>query len=212
MGNMVESYKKKLDGCLLAIGSQIKVLGEVLSEAFETLQGPQYSELENYLFDRGLTSSDIKAAVAVAKGELDGSLFFMGVASSKILNLGKVDQNRLLSGEQFDVRKPDNTVESLRWSEMNALQRNQLIGPKGGGILKLHEQHVTSKTRQKKITTFEQVQYDEKNKTLVLMYALKQGEVQLGFLVQSLIEAGTFDKFIQHLNLYKQNQNKAKSA
>src|SRR6185437_11205432 len=135
-----DRFKSELEQCLDVLSEQIGKLGSILLDAKKKLSASDYERLEMFLLDRGLTQADIKAAKAVADGKMDGRLFFAGVANSKILSLSTTDQKRLLSGEKFDLMAPDRkTVYQKSWGEMDPAEKDQLLGPKGGGIRLPHE-------------------------------------------------------------------------
>lgn len=193
-----EKFKEKLESCLDALSEQIGKLGKILLEAKNEMSAAGYEKLEMFLLDRGLTQADIRSAIAVAQGKVDARLFFAGVANSKILSLSAVDQKRLLSGEQFDLMAGDRkTVYQKTWGEMDAAEKDQLLGPKGGGIRLPHEQITARSAKQKNTTVFEDVSYV--NKTMILTYGHKVGEIQCGAIVQKLSESGELDSFIADL-------------
>jgi hypothetical protein len=198
MASELERFKAEVESCLDMLSQQIGKLGRILLEAQKKLSHADYEALEMLLLDRGLTQADIKAAKAVAEGRIDGRLFFAGVANSKILSLSTTDQKRLLSGEKFDLMAPDRkTINSKSWGEMDPVEKDQLLGPKGGGIRLPHEQITPRSAKQKRTTVFEDVMYA--NRTLVLTYGQKTGEIQTGAIVQKLNEAGQLDNFIADL-------------
>jgi hypothetical protein len=193
-----DRFKSELEKCLDVLSEQIGKLGSILLDAKKKLSASDYERLEMFLLDRGLTRADIKAAIAVAEGKIDSRLFFAGVANSKILSLSTTDQKRLLSGEKFDLLAADRkTVTPKSWGEMEPTEKDQLLGPKGGGIRLPHEQITARSTKQKNTTVFEDVAY--RNKTLTLTYGHKTGEIQLGAIVQKLNESGELDQMISDL-------------
>src|SRR5688572_19851415 len=141
MASEFETFRMKLENCLDVLSEQIGKLGSILLDAKGKLSAADYEKLEMFLLDRGLTRADIKAAVAVAEGKMDARLFFAGVANSKVLALSSTDQKRLLSGEKFDLMAPDRKrTYQKSWGEMEPTEKDQLLGPKGGGIRLPHEQ------------------------------------------------------------------------
>jgi len=198
MATEFERFKSELEKCLNMLSDQIGKLGSILLDARKSLSAADYEKLEMFLLDRGLTKADIKAGMAVAEGRMDGRLFFAGVANSKVISLSITDQKRLLSGERFDLLAPDRkTVYQKSWGEMDPAEKDQLLGPKGGGIRLPHEQITARSVKQKNTTVFEDVSY--RSKVLMLTYGHKVGEIQAGAIVQKLAESRELDAFIADL-------------
>jgi hypothetical protein len=135
----LDYYKHEADKIAAQVFQTIKELGDLLLRASKDLPHDEYQELEDYLLTTW-TRADLRAARAVAKGDLDPDLFPSGVRNSKVLSLTDIDQRRLLSDEKFEVWGNDGRVRSKTWREMSPDERNRLLGRKGGRIHTLDEQ------------------------------------------------------------------------
>jgi hypothetical protein len=196
-------FQAEADQCLQSIAQEIGHLGKLLLLAKEQLLSTDYDQLEKFLRNRGLTQSDIEAAKAVAKGDLDGRLFFMGVASSKILTLGKDDQERLLIGEEFELLDANlKDTYWLPWNEMCEGQRNQLLGPKGGSIRPAHLQTPYNLEKTPGPLTISEVGYSHRR--LNLTAGNKHGDLELGFLIKRLATHGVLEEFLRDVNTLQQ--------
>lgn len=204
-----EKYCRKLVACLGAIGLQIKKMGSILNEAEETLSAVEYKGLEVFLFDRGVTKADIKAAKLVAKGVLEETLFFAGVASSKILAVGPDSRKRLLSGEKFEVKQADGSLSPKSWGEMNHSEKNMLLGKKGASIVPGPEQQFTCD--KKFVCVYKEAEYNRGMKTLSLKDGGRTGELSVHSLVSFLVRSGSIDEFMEdvkeHVRAMKSGEN-----
>lgn len=155
----VAEWQTELDGVLLSIRDQFLKLGEIMHYAYEELAGPEYAELMAYIRKWGLKDADVRAAKAAflfqhpelgknEKGQdkqgverVAPELLFAGAKNSKILNMDKEDQQRLLSKEKFDVVMSNGKVDPTpkSWDELTDVQRNVLVG-KGGEIQTVDKQ------------------------------------------------------------------------
>jgi hypothetical protein len=185
MPNNLQHYKDEAASILSNFFGNIAALGEMLRHADKDLLAWEYKELERYLLTY-LTQSDLKAAVAVAEGTLAPELFPAGTRNSKILSLSEADQQRLLSGEKFQVYDNFGQPNSKTWSEMSPDERNRLLGRKGGRLHKLSEQDKPfGPGGTKKTTVFQNARY--RDRTLHLNGSGRpQGEIELGILRASL--------------------------
>lgn len=147
----LKQWQDQLEGILLNIREQFLKLGESFYHAFKELSGADYKKLEAYAGQYGLKDADIKSCVAAylytrkdlgteTDHRISPELVFAGAKNSKILFMDEQDQQRLVSGEKFQVvmqnGKPD---QPKPWSDLTEVARNTLIG-KGGKILTVSEQ------------------------------------------------------------------------
>ncbi len=116
-------------------GAMVRRVGLLLLDATGAEHDEILRALRNYL-----SHTEIAAALAVAKGELDESLLYRGVPTHKILGLSRDDQQRLVSGEKLGLLTTDGRIEFISWAEMTPTQRNQMIGQ--GVIIKPSDQYL----------------------------------------------------------------------
>ncbi len=147
----VQEWQHLLEQILLDIRRQFIKLGETLYHAQNELSVQDYKKVVSYVEQYSLKDADIKSAIAAYLHEhpdlgteddqrIDPALVFAGAKNSKILFMDKQDQQRLLSGEKFQVIMPNGKPDKPKaWKEMNEVQRNTLIG-KGGKILSVGAQ------------------------------------------------------------------------
>lgn len=172
-------YKAQADRLAAQVFATIKELGDLLLKASKDLQHEEYEDLEEYLLTTW-TRADLRAARAVAKGELHPDLFPVGVRNSKVLSLSEVDQRRLLSDEQFEVWGNDNRARSRTWREMTPDERNRLLGRKGGRIHMLDEQPRPGGTGVARVAIYERAGF--RDGKLSLNGIKQRGEIQVGAL------------------------------
>jgi len=196
----VEQYFEEARSCVGDIHKTIKKLGNILSDARKMLATEEYDEFVTRLrTDLHLTKSDIEAAMMVNAGTLDERLFFSGVALSKILTLNKTDQDRLLSGLKFPLLMPDGSVEKKSWADMTLKERDQILGPKGGGIRTVDEQRHRSAGKKSKQTTFTSASFNDEDEMLIMRDGANKGEIELSVIVHSLSTKEQLDKFKEAL-------------
>jgi hypothetical protein len=185
----VEIYIHQVDGILGVVTSGLGELGAVLIDAGRALNNEKYIELTRYLNDRGFSNQEIDAAKAVARGELNPKLYFVGVKVSKVLKLDASDQDRLLNGERFELRQRNGLNLKKTWVEMSVQERNQLLG-NVGRILSANEQTVpTVRTGQAKTTRYMVAKLDSDADVLRLENGQHHGYIQFGTLAGQLSEA-----------------------
>jgi hypothetical protein len=193
-----EEYRIEVEECLQDIGQSIKHIGEMLIRSGKELLGDDVTRFRQFLLNRGLTESDLKVAVLVAEEKLDARLFFMGVASSKILNLSHEDQLRLLSHEKFALRhKNKKDTYFKEWGEMCAGQKNQLLGPKGGRILPPDEQKPWDRDKPQGKVTISCSHYSDR--TLVFDVGQKIAYCQLVDIMTTLRANHELEAFINDI-------------
>lgn len=180
----LQQYKDEAADILKSFFGNIAQLGDLLRRAEKDLLASEYRDLERYLLTY-LTQSDLKAAVAVAEGRLAPELFPAGTRNSKILSLAETEQNRLLSGEKFQVYDNFGEAHSKGWDEMSPDERNRLLGRKGGHIHKLTEQDKPNGPGTvKKTTVYLNARYQDR--TLSLNGGNKAGQIEVGVLLETL--------------------------
>jgi hypothetical protein len=176
----MDYYKTELDHIASMVFQTIKKLGDTLLRAKKDLSAEQYEELEKYALATW-TRADLRAAIAVAKGDLDPDLFPAGVRNSKVLSLTELDQKRLLSDEKFDVWGNDGRNRSKPWREMSPDERNRLLGRKGGRIHMLQDQARPGAKGVVRVTVYERADCRDGKLSLEGVNG-QRGEIQLGAL------------------------------
>jgi hypothetical protein len=176
-------YKSQADSIATQVFASLKALGELILKAAKDLQHEEFEEFEAYLLTTW-TRSDLRAARAVAKGDLDARLFPAGVRNSKVLSLSEQDQQRLLSDEHFQVWGNDGRARSKTWGEMSPDEHNRLLGPKGGRIHSLDEQRRPGSQGVARVAIYEHAAFQ--NGTLSLNGVKARGEIQAGALKASM--------------------------
>ncbi|HUY49177.1 MAG TPA: hypothetical protein VMV92_26235 [Streptosporangiaceae bacterium] len=172
-------YKAQADRLAAQVFATIKELGDLLLKASKDLQHEEYEDLEEYLLTTW-TRADLRAARAVAKGELHPDLFPAGVRNSKVLSLSELDQRRLLGEEQFEVWGNDNRARSKTWREMSPDERNRLLGRKGGRIHTLDDQPRPGGKGVARVVIYERAGF--RDGKLSLNGIKQRGEIQAGAL------------------------------
>jgi hypothetical protein len=172
-------YKAQADRLAAQVFATIKELGELLVKASKDLQHADYEDLEEYLLATW-TRADLRAARAVARGELHPDLFPAGVRNSKVLSLSEADQRRLLSGEQFEVWGNDGGARSKGWRQMSSDERNRLLGRKGGWIHTLDDQPRPGRKGVARVAIYDRASF--RDKRLSLNGIRQRGEIQVGAL------------------------------
>jgi hypothetical protein len=179
-GHNLDYYKHEADRIAAQVYQTIKDLGELLLRASKDLSADEYQELEDYLLTTW-TRADLRAARAVARGDLDPALFPAGVRNSKVLSLNDLDQQRLLSDEKFEVWGNDGRIRSKTWRDMSPDERNRLLGRKGGRIHTLQEQSKPGAKGVVRVTVYEQAVCRDGKLSLEGING-QRGEIQLGSL------------------------------
>lgn len=171
-------YQEELKTLMQEVWTGIERLGEKLVRARKDLSADDYDELRKWL-KTWLTDADLRAAEAVGKGELDARLFPHGTRNSKVMSLGRDDQDRLLSTERFEVYNNFGGADRRTWGEMTPDQRNRLLGDKGGFIHTLEKQRKPG-AKKDSITIYETASFH--GSTLRLNGGGARGEIQGGTL------------------------------
>ena len=196
-----DNYFDEIRECVVDLHRTVHKVGGILTEARKTLTTDEYSVFVSRLrSELQLTMNDIDAAIKVADGSLDEKLFFSGVASSKILTLKKLDQQRLLSKEKFPLLMTDGNVERKAWADMTIKERDQLLGPKGGGIRNVDQQRHKSAGKPPRPITFTNASFNDEDSTLILRDGTSKGEIELAVIVQSLLNKEQLEKFKEALD------------
>jgi hypothetical protein len=176
----LDYYKHEADRIAAVVFQTIKNLGDLLLRAAKDLPHEEYQELEDYLLATW-TRADLRAARAVARGELDEKLFPAGVRNSKVLSLTEDDQRRLLGDEKFAVWGNDGRVREKTWAEMSPDERNRLLGKKGGRIHLLDEQVRPGAKGVIRVTRYGRASFRDGTLSLDGVSG-QRGEIQLGLL------------------------------
>jgi len=136
----LESYRAEfLDLAREALASLAK-LGDFMNRASKDLSNEDFLTLESDVMTI-YTRADIKAARAIALGELEPELFSRAIKSSKVMALSRTDQLRLLDPhETFEVYADNGDVVAKSWAGMSPNEKNRLLGPKGSFLHRLDEQ------------------------------------------------------------------------
>jgi len=185
----LSEYRKLIHDAQSDIWKSIKSFGELLVSAKKDLSAMDWETLWAEL-RQDHTKAELDAAIAVGDGGLDERLFPSGVAHSKVMNMLRTDQDRLLSQERFRVysdRSPNvSDAESKTWAAMSREQRGRLISDKGGRILPLSEQRPPRTTRRQHIEIYLTVSYHEGDSFLTLRNGDREGRIDMSNIRHSL--------------------------
>ena len=122
----LSDYRQLLHQAQTEIWRSIKAFGELLVEAHKELSAIEWEELLSEL-RKDHTKAELDAAMAVGDGGLDEKLFPSGVVHSKVMNMTRTDQKRLLDGEKFQVYSDSSPsaehAEYKTWTEMTREQK-----------------------------------------------------------------------------------------
>lgn len=180
----LEEYKSELGPIVQGVFDALTELGEKLVRADKDLSHADYEELWTWL-RQWFTDADLRAAVAVGKGELDVRLFPHGTRNSKVMSLPRSEQNRLLSNEKFEVYNNFGGVDERTWAEMTPDQRNRLLGDKGGKIHSISAQRAPTGQRPRVVDYYSASFHDGK---LLLNAGRDEGRIVVGTLKATMPE------------------------
>jgi len=125
---------------LLDVEGDVRNLADKLAQAEKNLSGPDFKIIQAHMMARfSFTKADIKAYIDMSLGKLDPRLLLAGAKSSKIMNMSRDDQDRLLTEEVFEVYDNTGQVREVTWAHMRFDERGRLIG-RNGAILPLLRQ------------------------------------------------------------------------
>jgi hypothetical protein len=174
----------------------LRELGKTLLEADEVLNGKDVKALRAHCLTIW-TQADLKAAVAVASGELDERLLPSGLRCSKVVSLAKDDQDRLLSDERFEVYSQTGKANKKTWAEMTLAEKDRLLGAKGSYIHEIADQVNPVKTKQASFAAYGHASFDDG--LLKLTTDRRRGEIPVRALQADLIAKGQLQAFIAAL-------------
>jgi hypothetical protein len=146
-----------------------------------------------------VTRGKIKACLATAAGDIDESLIFHVEKKTRLVNLPRKDQARLLR-DKFPLRRLDGGIEDKHWTQMTGLEKLQLVGPRCDQILPPDEQEVRTKGDRR-------LAYDQADLVgddLVLRVGKRSGKINLATLVLELYKSVQSGRFLKR---YKQLEN-----
>jgi hypothetical protein len=192
----LEYWKPVFDRIAAASFLIMRELGEKLLEAEQQLSGADTKALEEYLLHTW-THADLKAARAIATGELKEELFPAGVRNSKVLSLTKQDQQRLLDGEEFPVWGNDARIHRKTWYDMSTDERNRLLGKKGGRIHPPDEQSRPGASGVVRVSQFARATLVDDTLSMSTSSGLR-GEIQVGIL-KATLEQDELEMLIEKL-------------
>lgn len=196
----VEDFEEAFNGLLENYQTWIKKVGAIVARAKDVLSETKMDLLRERLKDRGWHSDLLEAARRVHEGTLEAELVVSGVAVKKVMTLTELDRKRLLSNEEFPLKQESGPPISKRWTDMDADEINQLLGPKGGYIHTPREQKVSKEAeKQVKYTNYTEARFDRHENKLRFSYGRKQGEIVIGTLIQSLLAKGELADFYTSL-------------
>jgi hypothetical protein len=203
MSKVRDELKIEILEAIKGIQSSYIQLGKALLKAQELLPYKDYqSLLAEIRLERDIPQAVFDAALKISEGKLDERLFAAGgVKVSKIVHLSKTDQARLLSPEKFPIKQADGTKTEKRWAEMDKIERNVLLGDKGGHILPPDNQSWPVSGDRDVSVKYDVVDYHKK--TLILTTGTKVGKVALGVIGQQLNQEGLLELFIADLQAYR---------
>jgi hypothetical protein len=181
----LRDYKAEWRDLAAEVFTAIGKLGDLLIRAGKDLSHDDYKALEQDLLTR-FTRSDLIAAKAVADGTLAPELFPRATPTSKVLTLSRADQDRLLSGETFDVWTNFGTQANKPWHKMTSDERSRLLGPKGGSIHALDKQQKPGKKGSYSVLVFDAASVDSKSTKLEMASSGARGEITIEDLKNSL--------------------------
>ena len=189
-----QDFQKELERALADHKATYRRLGSILLDAKMTLSYNEYQDLEGYLMGVGWTRGKIKVCLAAARGGVDESLIFYVEKKERLVRLPTKDQARLLR-EKFPLRREDGTLDEKYWSQMNAAEKFQLVGPRCDRVIPPDEQEV-------KIRGERRLAFDRTNllgDDLVLHVGKRSGKINLAILVLSLTKSGDFARFLKRI-------------
>lgn len=182
----------------------ITIWGQALVKARENASAPVWEATRKRL-EMTHKAAEIDSAIAVGEGRLDPALFPDGVTHSKVLSLNSRDQQRLLSGERFDVYEDlEGSVQPgdhglYSWLAMTAPQRNRLLSAKGGRILSLAEQTAPRRSTRIRVGTFVNASYRPGDGHVTLRNGTQEARISLTDLADTMGEKA-FDTFVSDMN------------
>jgi hypothetical protein len=182
MAHTLTDYKAELETLMHDLWVRIEKLGEKLVRADKDLSGEDNRALHAWL-RTWWTEADLRAAMAVGRGELDARLFPHGTRNSKVMALPAAEQKRLLSDEKFIVYNNFGGIDKRTWAEMTPDQRNRLLASKAGRILTLEQQKPPGGPTDK-ITIYESASFHKG--VLRVSSGTNRGEIQLGTVIATM--------------------------
>jgi hypothetical protein len=174
----VEEFAKVFADLFGGFSEQVRRLGALIKRAEDTLSVSEYKRLKQVIRDgENWSESMFEAAAMVQAGTLDACLIVSGVSVDKIMKLSKKDQHRLASGVKIGVKRSNGDVDFKRWGDMTSEEVKQVIGVER--IIPPDEQKPKGAKGNKKVTVFNKVRYDHREKRLALSNGNVHGEITL---------------------------------
>lgn len=185
----LDEYRKAIKDAQGDIWDSISVLGRLLVSARKRLSAEDWLTLWDEL-RQDYREAELKAAIAVGDGGLDPRLFPAGIIHSKVMNMTREDQERLLSGEKFWVYSDhsDDMKKAVErtWNDMTRAQRSRLISDKGGRIQSLNEQRAPSMGRTKRVQVYVGVSYRDGDSYITFHNGDNEGRLNIASIRHSL--------------------------
>jgi hypothetical protein len=184
-GQNLAWYKTQAEQLAAKIFDALKDLGDLLIRAGKDLDHDEYEDLENYLLTIW-NRADLRAAKAVAKGELHPDLFPAGGKNSKVLTLSDIDQRALLDNDKkFEVYGNDGHLRVKSWRQMSPDERDRLLGPKGSRLYGPDEQRRPGVgKRTTRVVLYQKANY--RDDRLTLNSGTHRGEIMIDALASTM--------------------------